>query len=84
MDRIINANLRVNSLQVSQLFAIPAGDFDYEEAFLLKNITDDELTLEILPADQEEYIQTVIYPGWNPELVVAVKNVVANTLQMGL
>lgn len=51
--------------------------------FLLKNITEDNISIEIRPAGQDEYITTVLYPGWNVELCNAVKGVTANTLQYG-
>lgn len=81
-----NRNDKVVSMQVSRLFSIPAGDFEVTDRYypvLIKNITDQNVTLEVLLADSSEYISTSIYPGWNPELIIGIKNVPGNTLQAG-
>lgn len=80
---IVNQDLKVQSLQVSRLLNVPAGEFEPGLMFLLKNITDENITVEVRPAGQEEYINTVLYPGWNVELVNAVRGVTDNTLQYG-
>lgn len=80
---IINQDMKVQSLQVSKIKNIPAGNFAPGLMFLLKNITEDNISIEIRPAGQEEFITTVLYPGWNVELCNAVKGVTANTLQYG-
>lgn len=82
-ETIVNQDLKVQSLQVSRLLDVPAGEFEPGLMFLLKNITDENITVEIRPAGQEEYISTILYPGWNVELVNAVKGVTDNTLQYG-
>lgn len=82
----LNQNERPTSLQVSRLWDIPAGDFIVQKGntpVLLKNITEDSVTLEILLMDSNDYVSTVIYPGWNPELVIGIKSVPADTLQAG-
>lgn len=71
------------SLQVGNMGNIPEGDFKPGITFLIKNITEDNITVQILPANASEYIETVLYPGWNPELVKGVKQVSANQLQYG-
>lgn len=71
------------SLQVSVIDDIPAGDFELGKIFLIKNNTEDNITVQILPAGQTNYISTTLYPGWNPEIVKGVKGVVDNTLQYG-
>ena len=83
----LNQNERPTSLQVSRLYLLPAGDFELpygSNAVLVKNITDDNVTVEVLLKDSEgQYISTVFYPGWNPELVIGIKAVPENTLQVG-
>lgn len=82
----LNQNERPTSLQVSRLWDIPAGDFIVQKGntpVLLKNITEDSVTLEILLMDSNDYVSTIIYPGWNPELVIGIKSVPADTLQAG-
>lgn len=83
----LNQNERPTSLQVSKLKLLPAGDFELpygSNAVLVKNITEDNVTVEVLLKDSEgQYIATVFYPGWNPELVIGIKAVPENTLQVG-
>lgn len=86
MSIIYNLNRDGNSLQVSLLKDIPAGDFQISQGqnpALIKNITNTDLVLEVKLARNSDYVSTVFYPGWNPELVVAIKGVTENTLQYG-
>ena len=81
-----NRNDKPTSLQVSKLFLIPQGNFtvsDKAYPVLIKNITDSNVTLEVLLADSNDYVSTVLYPGWNPELIVGIKSVPESTLQAG-
>lgn len=80
---LANENGIVNSLQVSRLINIPAGNFNMGRYFLIKNITDNNIKIQVRPAGQSEFIETTLYPGWNPELVYEIKNVSVNTLQAG-
>lgn len=70
------------SLQVSCLKNIE-GDQEFRIPVLIKNITDDNITCEILLPNNEDYIQTVLYPGWNSELITGIRQVQANKLQYG-
>lgn len=83
----LNQNERPTSLQVSRLSLLPAGDFELpygSNAVLVKNITEDNVTIEVLLKDSEgQYVSTVFYPGWNPELVIGIKAVPEGTLQVG-
>lgn len=78
-----------NSLQVAIMNNVPAGNFSISDgkggklAFLLKNITEEAITITIVPAGQTNAVSTVLYPGWNVELVSQVNGVTANTLQYG-
>jgi hypothetical protein len=82
-NRIINRAEVINSLQVSVLRNIPAGYFNPGIGFLVKNITEENMQLQVRPAGQSEFITTVLYPGWNPEIYSEIKGVLANTLQYG-
>lgn len=89
-NRIYNRANAANSLQISIMgnvaavaeFSIPDGRGG-KEPFLLKNITEDPITVEVVLAGMEEPITTTIYSGWNVELVKQVNNAVADTLQYG-
>lgn len=78
-------NQKTVSPQVSVLNNVPEGDFSLPTGvyFLLKNITDEDITLEVKTADNKDFVSTKIYPGWNPELVIAVKGAPADSLQYG-
>lgn len=78
-----------NSLQVAIIGKITAGTFNISDGrggkipFLIKNITEDNITVTIVPAGNDKPIETVLYPGWNVELVKEVQNAQDNTLQYG-
>lgn len=82
-NRIINRAEVINSLQVSVLKDIPAGDFNPGIGFLVKNITEENIQLRVRPAGQLEFVTTILYPGWNPEIYSEIKGVLTNTLQYG-
>lgn len=51
--------------------------------FLIKNLTDDTLTLTVKPAGNDEFIETKVYPGWNPEIISEIQGAQENQLQYG-
>lgn len=73
----------ITSLQVGVLKDVPAGNFNPGHYFLIKNITEDPYGVEIRPAGQEEFVTTVMYPGWNPEIVSEIKDAPDNVFQYG-
>lgn len=84
MTILFNKKGKPISLQVSNLKLLPTGDFKSKEPVLIKNITEDNIQIEVELADMNgTYISTVLYPGWNPELIIGIKNVPSNTLQAG-
>ena len=50
---------------------------------LIKNITDDIIECQVKLVRNADYVTTALYPGWNLELVIAIKNVPAKSLQYG-
>ena len=74
------------SLQVSVIGNIPSGNFKLgspKEVFLIKNITDEAISLSVKPAGSGEFITTQIYPGWNPEIISEIQDAPENSLQYG-
>lgn len=67
----------------SHLFAVTEGDNTFAQPSVLKNITDANITIYVIPANGTEAISTVLYPGWNTEVVSGVQGATANTLQYG-
>lgn len=86
---IYNRANAANSLQISIMGNITGANFSIpdgrggKEPFLLKNVTEDPITVEVVLAGMDEPITTVLYSGWNVELVKQVNNAVADTLQYG-
>lgn len=76
------------SLQVSYMKAVPAlaqdEEFKAGKQFIIKNVSGGELEVNILPRGNGDYITTTLFPGWNPEIVKAIKGEVsAGQLQIG-
>ncbi|MBN2660803.1 MAG: hypothetical protein JXR54_06010 [Tannerellaceae bacterium] len=74
----------VVSLQAGMFEAITnldSADFklEGEQAFQVKNENDTEVLLEVLPASGTDYVAMKFYPGWNVEIVKAVKQNVVLT-----
>lgn len=64
----IVSNQVINSLQISVLKEVPSGNFNPGVNFLLKNISDDDVEVTIIPAGQKDSIKTILGVGWNPEI----------------
>ena len=67
MDARIVSNQVTNSLQISVLKEVPSGNFNPGVNFLLKNISDDDVEVTIIPTGQKDSIKTILGVGWNPE-----------------
>lgn len=87
-NRIYNRANAANSLQISIMgnvtganFSIPDGRGG-QEPFLLKNITEDNITVNVILVGMDDPIETVVFPGWNVELVKEVVTAVEG-LQYG-
>lgn len=65
------------SPQISEMGAIDISTEDFSLSnggvFCLKNDNADSVTLEVKLPHTSEWISTVFQPGWNPEILVAVK-----------
>lgn len=72
-----------NSLQISVLKEVPSGNFNPGVNFLLKNISDDDVEVTIIPAGQKDSIKTILGVGWNPEICKGVINAPSGVLQYG-
>lgn len=81
--QIRNKNGEVNSLQISVLNNVPAGNTDFKRPVLIKNITEENITVEVKLNNDDKFISTVLYPGWNVEIIKAINNVTENQLQYG-
>lgn len=85
MSIIYNLNKDGNSLQVSNLQFVPAEGLEIRPGMnpvLIKNLSEEDIWLEVKLPRSSEFIRTVFYPGWNPELIVAIKEVPEEVLQV--
>lgn len=73
----------LTSLQVGFLANLKVGTFKSEGGFLIKNISGDNITCTVKMLSSDEAIQTVFYPGWNPEIIKEITVETNNTLQYG-
>lgn len=86
---ILSTSNFANSLQVAIIGKIPSGTFSIDDEygdkvpFLIKNIGDDNVTVSIVPAGGTEPVSTVVYPGWNVELVKEIRDNNSEDLQYG-
>lgn len=64
----------INNLQVSTIQEIPQGNFEPGLIFLIKNDTEEDLQVTIVPAGQNNEITTTISVGWDLKLVKKVIN----------
>lgn len=73
-NKITNINGISNSLQISKLGNVTAGNFKLTTVspFLVKNITDDNIKASVRLANMSNFIETILYPGWNTELMVEI------------
>ena len=80
---IYNRANAANSLQISIMgnFSIPDGRGG-KEPFLLKNVTEENITVSVILYGMEDPIETIVFPGWNVELVKEVVTAVEG-LQYG-
>lgn len=79
---IQNRDAKTISTQVSKIGTIDfteSEEFKSDDHFLIKNVSLDSDSIPtpimafIKPAGQTSYIETILFPGWNPELCQAVK-----------
>lgn len=87
-NQVYSGGTFVTNFQVAHMGAIPSGNFNItiskqKQPFLIKNITEDNVEVEIVPAGQTTAITTVLYPGWNVEIVNQINNAPADILQYG-
>lgn len=87
-NQVYSGGTFVTNFQVAHMGAISSENFNItiskqKQPFLIKNITEDNVEVEIVPAGQTTAITTVLYPGWNVEIVNQVNNAPADTLQYG-
>lgn len=83
----ITAEGVVTSLQISKIGNIPSGGADFKPGrpFLIKvnAATVPATKTKIIPAGQQTVVETLLFPGWNPEICMAVLDNSDANLQFG-
>lgn len=69
-------------VQIEKLLDI-SGDYSSKIPFAIKGITDANLVLNVRLYGMDDFITTIIYPGWNIELVSEFKGAAVDTIQIG-
>lgn len=87
-NQVYSGGTFVTNFQVTRMGTIPSGNFNItvsgkKQPFLIKNITEDNVEVKIVPAGQTKAVTTILYPGWNVEIVNQINNAPADTLQYG-
>ena len=87
-NQVYSGGTFVTNFQVARMGTIPSGNFNItvsgkKQPFLIKNITEDNVEVKIVPAGQTEAVTTILYPGWTGEIVNQINNAPADTLQYG-
>lgn len=82
-DYMYNKDGQAMSMQISTLKAVNAGNTNFGRGVLIKNITNENIKVSIKPVGQPETVDTILYPGWNVELVEMIYSVPVNSLQYG-
>lgn len=75
------------SLQYSVIGDIETSEEVFQlpglQSFNIKNIGSDPITLKVMLAGMDEYVDTTFYPGWNPEIVIKIETNNESDLQYG-
>lgn len=82
---ITNREGNAVSLQIGTMGNIMGNNFTLPNGvyFLVKNITEENITANVKLANSDVMVSTVIYPGWNVELVKEISGYSDNSLQFG-
>lgn len=83
LDSLIDAQLKQNFLNPTHLGIVSEGDTTFDQNVVLCNITDNNITVSVIAADDTAAQSIVLTPGWNPVIVKAITGATANTLIYG-
>lgn len=67
----------------THIAAVTAGDTTFDQHVVLCNITDDNISVTIMAADDNQNTTIILAPGWNPVVVKSITGAVENTLVYG-
>lgn len=67
----------------THMMSVPEGDTTFNQNVVLCNITDNNITVSVIAADDTTAQSIVLTPGWNPVIVKSITGATANTLIYG-
>lgn len=80
---IVNRDNVTNSLQVSKIINVSGSSIKPGFPFLIKNNSETGIQLNVVPWGQSTSVNTVFFPGWNPELIGEIKGGATSAIQIG-
>lgn len=86
VQKILTKSNQVASIQIAYMAAVPETPFAVESGFLIKNDSDEPVELEVslLNMAPNEFVTTSFEPGWNPEIVRAIKSGDVSNIKWGM
>ena len=67
----------------THIAAVAAGDTTFDQNVVLCNITDNNINVTIMAADDTQSTTIILAPGWNPVVVKSITGAIENTLVYG-
>lgn len=67
----------------THISTVAAGDTTFDQHVVLCNITNDNISVTIMAADDSQNTTIILAPGWNPVVVKSITGAVENTLVYG-
>lgn len=67
----------------THIAAVAAGNTTFDQHVVLCNITNDNISVTIMAADDSQNTTIILAPGWNPVVVKSITGAVENTLVYG-
>lgn len=80
---VINYLKNIRYMNPTHLGVVTDGNNMFNQDVVLCNITDENITIEVIAAGDTNPVSVVLTPGWNPIIVKQVNNATANTLIYG-
>ena len=83
ISELKDISLKQNYLNPTHLGIVSEGDTTFEQNVVLCNITDNNITVTVIAADDTTAQSIVLTPGWNPVIIKSISGATANTLIYG-
>lgn len=83
LNDVASNQVKQSFLNPTHLGVVNEGDNTFDQNVVLCNITNSNITISVIAADDTEAQQIILTPGWNPVIVKQVISATANTLIYG-